>query len=334
MGRSHSGSTILDILLGNSSAVMSCGELIMGLMYGGEGDWPCSCGESLASCEFWRAVRGRVSASGGSGPGMDWERFAALSIAQAHKFQIPRTWWASTAEGRVPARFAELRSMTRRFTAAIGATSGRPVVLDSSKRPSRAIFLLKYLPEARLIHIVRDPRRVLESHWWRFKIKDTWLAERWLYRGPLMPLAFVEAALFWLLANLLCEAIARIDPARVVRLRYEDLRDRPAIELRRIAAAFDLPLDDVIARVDRGDAFATGHMIGGNPVRMTGQVRLDRGWEKKREPLPRSLERVAEIICWPLMLRYGYPLRRGGRTTASRETRPDRAGARSGSKSR
>lgn len=315
MGRPHSGSTILDIMLGSSRTVTSCGEIIMGFMShqgwrSGE-SWRCSCGDSLEDCRFWGEVRQRTAAAGEDGPGIDWDRLAGISVDQSVKYRIPATWWASVQEGRIPKRLAELIPATRRHMAAIRATSGRPVVLDSSKRPSRGMFLLKYLPETRLIHIVRDPRSVLASHWWRFETKDTWLAERWLYRGPLKSLAFVEAALLWLAGNMLYEMIARIDPGRVVRVRYEDLRNDPAAVLRRIGEAFDLPVDDVIARVERGEPFATGHLIGGNPVRMEGQVRFDPKWEKKREPLPRGLERMAVLICGPLMRRYGYPLQRG-----------------------
>lgn len=309
LSRAHSGSTILDILLGSSERVAGCGEIITGLQQRHTG-YPCTCGATVADCPFWQAVRAATVAGGGSSPDLDWDAFAEASIAQAHKLRIPATWWAAATPGRAPPRLAWLADATRRLAQAIRGTSGKPVVLDSSKLPSRALFLIKFLPETRVIHLVRDPRSVLASHWWRFGIKDTWLAERRLYRGPLAPLAFVEAALFWLLGNLLFELIARRDARRSIRIRYEDLRDRPAVELRRIGAAFGLPLEDVIARLERGDGFRVGHMAGGNAVRLTGEVRFDPGWERKREPLPATLERLTVLLCWPMMLRYGYSLRR------------------------
>jgi Sulfotransferase family len=308
MSRSHSGSTILDILLGSSGSIAGCGEIVRGLRRGGEASHACSCGAALADCPFWQQVRVRV----GEDPGepVSWAELAEASIAQAHKSRLLPTWLAARAPGRQPEDLRRLAVMTRRLSAAIAAVSGRPVVLDSTKMTSRGLFLLRYLPEARLIHMVRDPRSVVASHRWRLPSRSTYVARRRLYRGPLAALALVEATVMWLIGNLLCELVARAGPGRVVRLRYEDLRDRPVAEIRRLGAALGLDLEDVVLRLERGETFPIGHMIGGNDVRLEGQVRFDPQKEASREQLPRPLEWLAVLCCWPLMLRYGYPLRR------------------------
>ena len=326
MSRPHSGSTILDIMLGSSQAISGCGEVILGLRRSGHPTWPCSCGAALEACPFWHEVRAKVALGG-----TEWAELAEASIAQSHKLRLPGTWLAKAApEDAVPPRLARLRQMTRQLLAAVQSTGGRPVLLDSTKMPSRGLFLLRFLPEARLIHIVRDPRSVLASHWWRFPIKDTYLAKRKAYQGVLAPLAFVEAAGMWLLGNAMFELIGRLDPSRVVRLRYEDIRDRPAAELRRLGQRLGLDLGDVVLRLERGDSFPVGHMIGGNDVRLEGKVRFDPGKEGRRERLPVAIEALTVLLCWPLMLRYGYPLRRtgggaGGRRSPAGEAPPAKA---------
>ena len=98
MSRPHSGSTILDILLGASPQVMGCGEFIMGFKHRHgwrEGSWHCSCGAELGQCPVWREVRGRARRRGAS----TGKTLAEASIAQAHKNSLLATWRAGTGDG-------------------------------------------------------------------------------------------------------------------------------------------------------------------------------------------------------------------------------------------
>ena len=107
---------------------------------------------------------------------------------------------------------------------------------------------------------------------------------------------------------------------RTLRIRYEDLCEAPAAELGRIAQAFDLPLDDVIAKVEGLEPLAVGHNVGGNQIRTEGAVTFAPG-KGREHPMPRWLELVTVACCWPLMLAYGYSLRDpGGHELKRRET--------------
>ena len=61
--------------------------------------------------------------------------------------------------------------ITRRLAEAIAKVAGKPHVLDSTKEPTRGLFLAKFVPDAQLIRLVRDPRSAVASHYWRLKEK-------------------------------------------------------------------------------------------------------------------------------------------------------------------
>src|SRR4051795_9833771 len=97
MGRGHSGSTILDILLGGGAAVESVGELVSGLERYEAGE-PCACGEPMRRCPFWAEVRRRFEADG-----HDWGELARLSRAQTDVRRWLATWRARLDDpGRPP----------------------------------------------------------------------------------------------------------------------------------------------------------------------------------------------------------------------------------------
>jgi hypothetical protein len=313
MGRGHSGSTILDILLGNSARIESVGELASGI---DKPDRLCSCGGSIADCPFWRAVRARASADGC----FSWQEIAAAHVRQAHVERLLATWRASADPARTPPELRTLAAMSERVERAIAEVAGKPVLLDSSKEPARGLFVLKFRPEARVIHLVRDPRSVVTSYYWRLKSNKGFHFLRRNYSAPaaLTPLLLLLAAASWSVGNLIFELIARVAPDRVLRVRYEDLRNEPAREVRRIGSALGLPVEDVAQRLERGEAFAVGHNIGGNQIREGARtIRFEPGKERSRGRLPRGIEIMTVLLCWPLMLRYRYPLGRQRRAAVA-----------------
>ena len=129
------------------------GEIVSGLERFQDGE-PCACGAAMRDCSFWSGVRRRFEAEG-----LDWDELAALSRWQTDVRRWPTTRLARTDE---PKR-VRLAAMTEALAWAVAAESDKPHVLDSNKEIARGLFLLRYLPAAPVIHLVRDPRGIQQS---------------------------------------------------------------------------------------------------------------------------------------------------------------------------
>ena len=135
MGSGHSGSTILDILLGNSARIESVGELLAGLKRAEREI--CSCGIEMADCPFWRGVRARVEAEGiawdeacgisASGPGGLWRvwRAGRADPEIARRARLTQARGAGDRRDRRQAACARVRARRRRMASCCCATSRR-----------------------------------------------------------------------------------------------------------------------------------------------------------------------------------------------------------------
>lgn len=105
----------------------------------------------------------------------------------------------------------------------LASEPGATVLLD--KTPNHlheAAFILEVFPHARFIHIVRDPRAVVNS---MLRAAEGW-GSYWAPRSP------IDAARRWLNAVLAYEELTTL-PADVSNVRYEDLHaDGPDVLLR------------------------------------------------------------------------------------------------------
>lgn len=135
VSRGHSGSTLLDFLLGSHSHIFSTGEA---KMFQQQPNKRCTCGaSSWSACPFWSAVDRRMLADSGFGlEGIPLDSEDLSEFARAN----------------------------RAFFAAVQAVSEKPMVLDSSKSIARLEKLLASGIEVRPIHLLRDACGVVYSN--------------------------------------------------------------------------------------------------------------------------------------------------------------------------
>ena len=325
-GLDRSGSTILDIVLGNHPDIESVGEVANIFVNGWisreslRGIDPkkrrvpiCTCGKRLdvlyvdtpdEACPFWSRVR------------REWvERTDPDSIENYPKLRgnFERTRSASLVQQyrrllyekrRPSASFRSYAGLTRAFFESIRAVSGKPVIVDSSKSPVRA-FALGMMPgiDLYVVHLVRDGRGVITS---RRKVlkKNLRAGIMWDHEGAPMWRTVIR----WIVLNLAAEWVCtRLGPKKTMRLRYEDFVADPKGQLERIGSLLGLDLTDVAEAATSGKPMQAGHNVGGNRTKKSTILTLRPELAEEWKPaLSATEQRLSWMLMGWLMRRYGY----------------------------
>ena len=296
MGSPRSGSTLLDTILGSHPGIESLGEMSFLTRSGWINNEYCACGHRAAECFFWSDVRSRwASGEAGAVEALD---------SLVGRLEPSRLWPLRMTKDRLwpSARFREYAARTRALFEAVRDVSGKPVIVDSSKRRSRALAL-SMMPgiDLRVIHLVRDLRGVAFSCA-KSKLKN----EKGGVVEARKPRPVWRTSLSWAKAQMQSAWVRRrIGPCRSTLIRYEDLIGDPRGTLTEIGALIGADLSGVAAAVEAGRAIDVRHTIAGNRLRMSQSVRLkpDVEWHEK---LPDSDRRTCWALAGWLMRKYGY----------------------------
>lgn len=274
----HSGSTLLDLMLGSHSSIESLGEITQ-LPKNIALNTECCCGRAIRDCDFWKSVIGKLDSELGldvfSKPYslnlgfinatdvVDREhqnkvydmrrklsyalRFAALK----HRLPIPTAATGTILDGVI--------NKAALYEAVIGITDSQYVV-DSSKHYIEAVSQYLAFPErTRIIFLVRDGRAVFYSG-----VKRGYGRERSL--GA------------WL--NTYSRALPLIEgyvpDADVFRVKYEDLVSQPQQVLSDIAEFAGIDFEESMLNFVNGEC----HIANGNNMRFaaSSELKLDTSW--------------------------------------------------------
>lgn len=295
-GAGRSGSTLLEMILGNIDGFFSVGECRHIWEYASRNTMRCGCGKGLWNCEFWHAVLGAHSRSKCR---MSLETLDTLAKQWDRTRHLPKL---RLCDGR-NARLQALVDATAMLYREIAGRCGAQILVDASKTPSH-LWILQKIPELeiRVLHLVRDVRAV--AHAWRQRRKQEYGAAGDQYRR--MPRrSLLRSTAGWMVENAAAERLGT-QAAGYTRMRYEDFTEAPRKVL--TAALDDLGLDDPdLSFVNReGMTLQPTHSVGGNPVRFIDRefaIARDDRWRDEMRPWRQSL---AGGLARPLLNRYGY----------------------------
>jgi Sulfotransferase family len=295
-GASRSGSTLLNLLLGQLDDAFPVGELRYIWSRGWRMNMLCGCGVPFRDCSFWNAVLSRAYGRSDRVPAAELER---LQDSVTSITRLPALLVGARA-GVFARRTRRLEDHLAHLCDSIRDVAGARSVIDSSKLPSYCLVLSRANGvNARLVHLVRDSRAVAFS-FMRHKAKPDihWRSAEMKRFSPL------KSSLDWNGLNASMEAIARCRP--VVRMRYEDLATDAPGQLRRIVPELGGSSPWSGQAGSGSVALTENHSVSGNPLRFTAgelKIKVDAEWRSSMRDRDRRLVTAATA---PLLMRYGY----------------------------
>ncbi|MCS4150739.1 sulfotransferase [Salinibacter ruber] len=271
-GWGRSGSTVLDVILGNHPDVVSVGEVTYLVDDWNASGRRCACGASYTDCSFWNGLA-------------EVESLTEETAQMVRKVERR----SATLPVLLDAISAKLKERYRRFQqdvfSYLAETTGASIVVDSSKSAGDAamrFYALSQIAEfdVHVLHLVRDGRSTMASYVNK--------GSNWALEGHAEPLLLpgVRAVGGWTLANLWTLAVSKMyfRSDRYMRVQFEDLITHPARTLEATGAFIGIDVDMLIDRVRCGDHFDVGHNVGGNRIRHNQSIQLRHKSGAERQP--------------------------------------------------
>ncbi|MFH5833134.1 hypothetical protein ACG2F4_18630 [Halalkalibaculum sp. DA3122] len=265
-GNGHSGSTLLDIILGSLEGCFSAGELtnitretIM--------EEYCSCNTQIPECEVWSEIIKSWEAK----REISYQRYQQL---RWHYERNKRTLHALFSFYRPSADFRDYCLATLHLLQAIRDVTGQSVIIDSSKSPQR-IAVLSKIVDLQVIHLCRDFTGVINS--------SKGFATKNIKAGieeDNPPRKTWKVVRDWIATNMVAEIFCgREDSQKVF---YKNFVQQPE-SLRNIHPLF--------ATLNGDDTFKPNHILAGNALRLKESLKINPrvGFEYKRLT-PRQLK--------------------------------------------
>ena len=291
-GYGRSGTTLLDIALGQQPKVFAAGEITALPRHVWKEREYCACHRRADECSFWGKVvdawfRGR------SGDAM--EGFGKRLSSSEWLIDPRRLLWHFNLSRKGMAYREETGALFRH----IAETSGASVVVDSSKLPGRAAALMSIADiEIYVVHVVRDGRGVA----WSMMKPYRRAVEAGLQKEA-RPKPLWHTAVRWFAVNLGAEILRlRLPRKRSMRVRYEDFVADPGGTIKSI---LDLVGENYATPEGGAEVIRPQHQIAGNRSRMKTEIVIskDIGWTSQ---MPRSEQNMFSAMTAPLLLRYRY----------------------------
>ena len=317
LAASHSGSTLLSMLLGSHPQISTVGELKLSSKSMGDiACYRCSCGQLILRCGFWQKVIEGMARRGYefdiADAGTDYRtvdsRYARRLLEPLHRGMLLENLrdGALKISPKWRKRLREIQGHNSALISTIIEITGAKVVADSSKTAVRLKYLLRN-PELdiKVIHLIRDGRGVALTYMNPAKYAD---AEDPILRGggtgndrKNERLDMTRAAYQWRRSNEEAEnLLSGLDKSKWIEVRYERLCGDTDNTL---GLLFEFLGLDPEKRIK--DFRSVDNHIVGNGMRLdtTSEVHLDERW---KSVLTEDELRIFNRVAGKTARQYGY----------------------------
>ncbi|MCP4971761.1 MAG: sulfotransferase [Arcobacter sp.] len=297
-GSGRTGSTILDVILGNHPKIVGLGEIHRLSI---EPDIrKCGCGTEINNCEFWNPLLKQIS-NEKKIPFENWWDFFPLTLAKEKKIvkYLPSLLEILLMIGNkkilkiflkqsLVKKYFEIIENSLFLYDKISKYSDVPYIIDSTKNPVRMKALYLSRPnKIKIILIVRDGRAIVASAKRRIKTP-------------------IEVGTTnWVTTNKNLELMLRtISKEKYIVVRYEDLCDDTENIFRKITSFIGIDYDPKMLRPVKGNF----HQIPGNPWLHNNdddviEIKKDERWKTE---LTKDELRIFNNIGSSLNKKFGY----------------------------
>lgn len=293
-GNGRSGSTILDIILGQLDRFFAVGELRRVWDRGLIENRTCGCDVPFRNCHTWNAI---FSEAYGGLDKIDPGRMANYRERFTQTKHLVRMLLHQHQKSLNKDLRAFIGSLEKLYCA-IQRVTNCSVIVDSSKWPMYG-HLIDWIPSVQLyvVHLVRDPRAVAFS-WKRKKEIEPNI--------NIMRQSALRSTAYWLAWNPAITYFWDHAQAKYLLLPYERFICSPRNTITEIVnfVEEDKPELQFIGQ-NTVDLHRT-HAVAGNIARLTrGPValKLDNEWETEMSGVSKHL---VSILTRPLLKKYGY----------------------------
>jgi len=254
LGTGRSGSTLLEIAIGNSDNIFDAGELVR---YFKKNGIPNGFSENSDNFLFWKKVSEDFFTKY---PEETYENLYNI----ASYFEYHSNFLLNLLGIMSRNKIKYYKQIINDFYQSIYNNVNEEWIIDASKYPGRALTLEKYLnAQVYFIYLIRNPKGVIKS----FRKKDLEQPSQ----------SFISANIYYFIINLYARLTQLIIPnKRFITVKYENFIKNPVKELTKIQNKFNIDLSKSCELIENKRPLKIGYLFDGNRIRLNSEINLQK----------------------------------------------------------